>query len=497
MMQETRVNLKHLLEDIRDSYGFPVEEAILSELIANSLDSKASKIEFFTNPLAGKLMVRDNGQGMKRKEIHDYHDIAATTKIKGKGIGFAGIGAKLALLISKSVITETKRGSSRCATYWYLARENRAPWKFIPFQGNILSSRGTAITIEFSNSRTPLLSEDFISKTIQKHFYPLLDPQFLKTVYRSIYKRGVEFFVNGRKIGIENLFPVQFSKTFKIFFGKKERRLVGFGYLSKSETEFPQEFSGIAISTFGKVIKRGWDWLGILPRSPFKIFGIIEIPLLAEILTTNKNDFLRDASSLKKYYRCRKAIQEVILPILDEMGEERFNFESDLKRLKPLEREIEETLRYLLNNFPELTPLVGLRKRRIASGIDFENEESSIKIIPREELKKEIEKRRLKTELVKTETEEREKAPTLAISFEKNSSKAELARFFKNTILINTNHPAYQKAKSENSEEYHLLLAVAWVLSQYLEENRSPQDFISQFLAFWAAKDKPLQLFEA
>ena len=40
MQNETRVNLKHLLEDMRDSYSSPLEEVILTELLANALDSK-------------------------------------------------------------------------------------------------------------------------------------------------------------------------------------------------------------------------------------------------------------------------------------------------------------------------------------------------------------------------------------------------------------------------------------------------------------------------
>ena len=43
-MGETRVNLRHLLEDIRDTYPFPVDEVILTELVANALDSGASEI---------------------------------------------------------------------------------------------------------------------------------------------------------------------------------------------------------------------------------------------------------------------------------------------------------------------------------------------------------------------------------------------------------------------------------------------------------------------
>ena len=38
-MFEARVNLKKLLEDLRDSYSLPIKEIIPTELIANALDS--------------------------------------------------------------------------------------------------------------------------------------------------------------------------------------------------------------------------------------------------------------------------------------------------------------------------------------------------------------------------------------------------------------------------------------------------------------------------
>lgn len=50
MPNETRVNLKHLLEDIRDSYSSPIEEVIITELVANALDSKATEIHFSADP---------------------------------------------------------------------------------------------------------------------------------------------------------------------------------------------------------------------------------------------------------------------------------------------------------------------------------------------------------------------------------------------------------------------------------------------------------------
>jgi len=495
-MFETRVNLKHLLEDLRDGYGLPIEEIILTELIANSLDSKASRIEIFLLPEKNQFIIQDNGQGMRREKIKEYHDIAATTKMRGKGIGFAGVGAKLSLLVAKSVVTETKGGyGSRCATQWYLSKDNRAPWKFIPFSGSLPYSRGTRVQIEFFKSDFPLLSFDFIFQAIKKHYYPLLDFQFNQSVLKQIYKRGVEFFINGQKLNLEKNSHCDFQKNFKIIFGKREKKLAGFGYLARSKEDL-QNFSGIAISTFGKVIKWGWDWLGLFPKSPFKIWGLVEVPALAEILTTNKNDFLKDSASLKKYYKFRKAIQEAILPILEEMGEGKLSFEGDEKRLKPLEKEIETTLRYLLNHFPELTPLVGIRKRKIDENFLLNNE-PAIKIVPatNNSLKEKILKEK-KEEVFSGKKEEKKKTPTLTIGFEKNNLP-DLARMVESAILINTEHPAYQKAKKENSEEYHLLLSVAWALSQYLEEGHSPQKFISQFLASWAFKDKKnLQLFQ-
>jgi hypothetical protein len=274
---------------------------------------------------------------MARDEIKKYHDIAATTKVRGKGIGFAGIGAKLSLLIAKAAITETKgKRSSSGTTYWHLLNDKRAPWKFIPFSGKITTPRGTSITIELLNPSSSFLSIDFVQENIKKHYYPLLDKQFQNSILKYIYKKGVEFFANNQKIDLENKEFDGISKSFRVVTrGKRQGQLVGFGYLNKTKEEKP-DFSGIGISTYGKVVKKGWDWLGIFPKSTAQIYGLVEAPALAEILTTNKNDFLKDSISLKKYFRYRKAIQGVILPILDEFGEKGISFEKDIKKLKPL-----------------------------------------------------------------------------------------------------------------------------------------------------------------
>src|SRR5512143_2914363 len=128
-MAETRVDLLHLLEDLRDAYAGSLEETILIELIANALDSGARTISLITNAADRTFIIADDGAGMTRKELRRFHDIAASTKVRGQGIGFAGVGVKLGLLAAEQVLTETRRGAVHVATVWHLAGRHRAPWK--------------------------------------------------------------------------------------------------------------------------------------------------------------------------------------------------------------------------------------------------------------------------------------------------------------------------------------------------------------------------------
>lgn len=130
-MAETRVDLLHLLEDLRDAYPGAIEETILTEIIANSLDSGATLIRLASDSTAASLTIIDNGSGMPRRDLRRYHDLAASSKARGQGIGFAGVGIKLALLACREVITETRRGKVHVATSWHLASRHRAPWRWV------------------------------------------------------------------------------------------------------------------------------------------------------------------------------------------------------------------------------------------------------------------------------------------------------------------------------------------------------------------------------
>jgi HSP90 family molecular chaperone len=176
-MGETRVDLLHLLENLRDAYPGALEETIVSEIVANSLDSGATSLRFATDPAAATLTLVDDGRGMTRRELARYHDLAHSAKTRGEGIGFAGVGIKLGLLACDEVVTETRRGKTHVATVWHLESRRRAPWKWVPPPG-LLAERGTALRLKLANPLSPLLDSGFLETTVRRYYEPLLDLTF-------------------------------------------------------------------------------------------------------------------------------------------------------------------------------------------------------------------------------------------------------------------------------------------------------------------------------
>jgi hypothetical protein len=222
---------------------------------------------------------------MRRADLRRFHDIAATSKTRGEGIGFAGVGIKLGLLVSDEVVTETQRSKDHLATTWALHGRQRAPWRWITPPG-LVAERGTAVRLHLTSALSPLLDAAYVESTLRRHFEPLLDAA-LDDVLAEHYPRGVRFSVNGSEVARvptrltgDRVVPVALR------IGRR-RKPSAFGYLVREELPLPDELRGVAICTYGKVIKRGWDWLGIAPSTPEFVRGVVEAPALAACLATS------------------------------------------------------------------------------------------------------------------------------------------------------------------------------------------------------------------
>ena len=536
-MGETRVDLQHLLEDLRDAYAGPLEETILTEVVANALDSGATRIRLLTSPAAATLTIVDDGRGMRRKELARYHDVAASTKSRGEGIGFAGVGIKLGLLVSREVITETQRGATHVATRWHLASRHRAPWKWILPPG-LTTSRGTAVQLALTNQLSPLLDGGYLEEAIRRHFEPLLDPAFDRLLERH-YRQGIAFEVDGTRVGraadgSSHRAPVS------IRLGRR-RTPSAIGFMERHREPLPDDRHGIAISTFGKVIKRGWDWLGLAPATAAHISGLIEAPDLAACLTLSKNDFIRSGTRGASYLAYRKAIQEVVSRQLATWGDLRDG--EARRRTARLERDLERVLEDLADEFPLLRSLVDRRRggqkrlpmsgkgdeqvpgplfAKLAAGKQPAGDETG-----RAEPESTTPQESAQPQPTPGPQEEAEQPPIgeatppmppveqaadalasigtldtvsgrrrparygLLAQFESRPGDSELARLVDSTVWINDAHPAYARALASRSVGYHTALAVALALAPLAVEACDEHQFITQFLAHWGGAHAP------
>jgi hypothetical protein len=520
---ETRVDLQHLLEDLRDAYAWGIEETILTEILANALDAGASRVAITTRPAEKTLTIADDGRGMQRRELARYHDVAASTKQRGEGIGFAGVGIKLGLLVSAEVLTETRRGATHVATSWLLKSRHRAPWKWVPPPG-LVAERGTAVRLTLASPLSLLLDGGFLETAIRRHFEPLLDAAFEGLLARP-YPRGVRFEVDGRVLDEARREDLQEAPV-SIRMARR-RTPSASGYLARSPVPLPEDRQGIGISTYGKVIKRGWDWLGVSPAAPERVTGLIEVPELAGCLTLNKSDFLRAGARGAMYLAYRKSLQEVVTRQLAGWGDAR-DAEAAPPRMVRLDRDLERVLEDLATEFPLLHSLVdrrtgGQKRLPMPDGGAGDAFRPLLSLV-REEGDGEIDEGTTPPPFSAEDNDREPAAPStpsdqspppdpppdattpedrragavpepgaarrrarygLSLQFERRSDDDEPGRLVENTIWINEAHPAFQRAQASRSLGYHIALTVALALAPLAVAAAEEHAFITRFLAEW------------
>jgi hypothetical protein len=521
-MGETRVDLQHLLEDLRDAYPGSIEETILTEIMANSLDSGATRIVFDADPAQRTLTGVDNGSGMQRRDLARYHNIASSSKTRGEGIGFAGVGIKLGLLVCNLVLTETRRGKTHIASAWHMSSRHRAPWKWVTPLG-LISERGTAVRLTLDNALSPLLDPGFLEMTLRRHFQPLLDPNF-DDFMLGHYPKGIAIEVNGRTMDKQHWRAAE-SAPLEIRLMRR-RKPSALGYLIRDDFPLAEERRGLAISTYGKVIRRGWDWLGMTPTAPERIGGIIEVPELAACLTLNKGDFIRAGARGATYLGFRKAIQEAVGKQLAVWGDSRASsVEAPPREVRPLQRDLAQVLENLAIDFPLLGSLVEQHaggQKRLPLGVRGSNGDgrafvsasvatmaesepnSATDATPNSgeatanenpsvnEASAEFPRQDQTIELASRTITRRPAHYGLDIQFEDRADDIELGRLTESTVWVNRAHPAYRRAQASHSIGYHIALAVAMALAPLAVEPAYQQGFITTFLSRWGeAIDKP------
>jgi hypothetical protein len=422
------------------------------------------------------------------------------------------------------------------ATTWKLATRYRAPWKWIPPPG-LTGERGTAVRLRLSNPLSPLLDSGYLEEAMRTHFAALLDPAY-HDLLRRHYPHGIAIDVDGQRLSAAKP-PLRDRVTIPIRMGRK-RLPSAIAVIQQHDHPLPEDQQGIAISTFGKVIMRGWDWLNLSPASAWRVTGLIEAPELATCLTLNKSDFIRNGSRGAAYLAYRKAIQEVVSRQLTAWGDSR---EGEARpRTLRLERDLERVLEDLADDFPLLRSLVdhrpGGQKRLPLPGRGDEQVPAPLfAALAAAAGGADGNGHSALTEAQEPEGAEPERdaeppgearppepgedgaahppsspdangdgdvdAPAavgaigtvpgrrrparygLLVQFESRPGDHELGRLVDSTIWINDAHPAYARAQASRSSGYHVALTVALALAPLAVDRREEHAFITQFLAHW------------
>ena len=505
-IHESSVNFQNLIKDLAEIYPFDVDEVILVELIANSLDAKPTIISIDFDRNKKSLVVADNGKGMTDKDFEQYHDFAAGLKTRGVGIGFAGIGAKISFNIAERVITETRSQSFSGGSNWYLQSKKKLIWENI--QPEHLKQQGTRVEVFFSkDAKLSYSSTDDILKIIKRHYLPLLDMKYLELYgLLNYYSRDLRFVINGQiidPIEIEQYFNLEKVKEFK---PKKAGKRIGLGILGLSSSEYPlgAEISGILLCTFGKVIKA--DLFNQFPGNiGSRIFGVVEIPEFVNFLTTAKTDFLRGPRH-RKFESLYNPVRQEFKNWLEELGVQSQEIIGNNEAIK-----LEKELKKILDDIPELSDFFGFRTRKTILQPD---NRGTIKAIQKEgteitfpdgkgEKGKGLgyydggeqpgtafsEDKKRGTQPAKPISRVSRRGPK--ITFIEATDRKDLAWVEGNNIVINCGHPSYIRVRyNSTAKRIQNLFAIASAVQRFIANEVDDEKlmFIDKMMAAWGEK---------
>lgn len=286
---ELKVNLLHALEDFLGMYEQQPSEVVLVESIANSIDVRATKLSIYLDDKRNTYKLVDNGKGMDSSTFENYHIIALSGKDKSKGIGFAGVGAKiyLASWTGASVITETfgKDGPFRSVMYREgnkLLYENETP---------TITSQGTSYMVKLSQDDFEELKDKIVD--------------YIRYWYNWNIIKGLKILVNDEEIKPwKPKLAVEKNEIFEI---NKHRFPF---HIWLTDESMPNEMQNILYLAYGKRVKREipeffWD---VRPEYKDRLICIVEADEISDLLISNKEDFRKTPLRNQVFAEARKQL---------------------------------------------------------------------------------------------------------------------------------------------------------------------------------------------
>lgn len=289
MAEPLPIKLYETLNNLLKMYTYPHEEVLILEAVANGIDAKADRINisFEKNENEKFILFQDNGRGMTSEEFENYHTISLSSKAKGAGIGFAGVGAKIFLASNdgSEIITVTSRGKQILASKMY--------------------RRGTKV--EYETSEKVGLKEILNGTKIRPFSGTIYKVKLTKNGFETLKEKIIEnlqFWFNQAMISGDLQLYVD-GKSVKPWTPKKgtfEKKVIVYKnekipcYFWITAEDIPETLRHIVYSVYGKRIRNELVDFSYQIKGELydKVFCIADVSVLASHLNSNKEDFMKN-----------------------------------------------------------------------------------------------------------------------------------------------------------------------------------------------------------
>lgn len=295
--RDMRIDVLHALEDFLDAYENRAE-MVVTEAVANAIDVGAGRIDVDLKADLDDVRTvsfYNDGPPMSERQFEDYHVIARSSKSKGAGIGFAGIGAKvyLAAWDKASIRTETGDGKAARGSDMYV-RENTL--KYRPAEPELEKS-GTLYRVTLRPE-----DYDYLAGGAEGVISDIFDPAIAA---------GLAITLDGRRVRPWKP-KLEFDKTFTASCKGKRFPVA----LSVTKEDVPARKMHVQYHVSGKVIStKKPDWVPeVKPEYSRRIHAYVDAGAISGMLNLTKTGFKTGAGS------ALKDVERRIYDVLDKGG---------------------------------------------------------------------------------------------------------------------------------------------------------------------------------
>lgn len=359
------VDRVHNLENLLGMYEYNELDVLVNEAIANAVDAFrdhsiiSGKIDITfskKSDAVGYLSFHNNASPMTEKQFygeHGYHEVSFSSKRKGDGIGFAGVGAKLFLLSKQGgeIITVTGSGKNDfMASKMHKTSDDvkfkttqKYPLKEILEIPNYTHKFGTTYSVRLTNYAYKYFKER-LAKVIQYWWnYALLTKQIVVTI-------------DGKSLS-----PWEpRGDKFKVVFPFKKEKFSALCFIAKEI--IPDDSLHVIYTVFGKrIYHKPISLVKVKPDYANRVFCIVDVSKLADQLIANKEGFK------KNFYTndCRHHLENAFFKFLEKYGLTTNDLMEPKKQM--LKNELTKRLEDLFKTkeFSHLNPFLATKKQKI------------------------------------------------------------------------------------------------------------------------------------